>query len=164
LSRQGKAEANEAKAFGRGHGPEGPPPLRGLNVRQSDFLYRARLRLRAQGRGAEFDQYRAAHWRLKNGLEHRCLVALLHAPELLREAQSRISPRDFLTPAYAALAAVLLESARPDYALSVARSALAGRPYLPDPVDHDWAAELQSGLSGLESRRERWRLSQHRAR
>lgn len=108
----------------------------------------------------DFERLRAARWRLKNGLEHRALVALLHAPEVLQEARERLRPTDFLTPAYAALAAVLL-APQAAGALEVAYSAIASRPYIPDPEHFDWKSEARESVTLLLERRERWARSRH---
>jgi hypothetical protein len=99
----------------------------------------------------------AAHWRVKNGLEHRALVCLLRAPRALEEARRRLLPSDFLTPAYAGLAAVLLDANLGSRAAEVARGGLAGRPYLPDPGRFDWEAEATVTVARLLERRSRWR-------
>jgi hypothetical protein len=99
----------------------------------------------------------AAHWRVKNGLEHRALVCLLRAPRALEEARSRLLPSDFLTPAYAALAALLLDQALGAKAAEVAKRGISGRPYLPDPERFDWDAEATVTVARLIERRSRWR-------
>ncbi len=104
----------------------------------------------------EFRQrFLEARWRHKNGLEHRLVVALLHAPEVREEAVAFISPADFLTPAYAALAAVLLGPNGAE-AAELGADAIAGRPYLPDAVTHDWAGEARDAVACLVERRQRW--------
>jgi len=102
------------------------------------------------------EQFLSARWRHKNGLEQRLLVALLNAPEVREEALERLSPSDFLTPAYAALAAVLL-GPNGDDAARLGVEALEGRPYLPDAMSYDWAAEARELLARILARRERWR-------
>jgi hypothetical protein len=104
----------------------------------------------------DFERIRAAHWRHKNGLEHRCLVALIQAPEVLEEAGTALVPEDFLTPAYATLAAVLLRAPGSDV-LELARTSLAGRPYLPSMDGFDWAHEARESVSELVRRRDRWK-------
>lgn len=105
---------------------------------------------------ATLEAARVARWRLKNGLEHRTLVALLHAPEVVAQARCRISPADFLTPAYAALAAVILDAPEGASEQVRARAAIAGRPYLPSPADFDWTAEAAACVAAIAARRERW--------
>jgi hypothetical protein len=102
------------------------------------------------------ERFLEARWRHKNGLEQRCLVALLNAPDVREEALAQISTSDFLTPAYAALAAILLGPGGED-AARLGAEALEGRPYLPDPSFHDWAAEARDALARISERRERWR-------
>ena len=110
-----------------------------------------------------FEELRAARWRVKNGLEHRCLVALLHSPDQIPAAREQITPADFLTPAYAALAAVVLGGAVE--ALEQARGAISGRPYLPDGEMFDWRAEAEETVLRLVERRVRWeRARRKRAR
>lgn len=104
----------------------------------------------------ELEQARVARWRLKNGLEHRTLVALLHAPEIIPEARRMISPADFLTPAYAALAAVILDAPAGSPELDRARTAIAGRAYLPNPEASHWSAAAVAGVAALGERRARW--------
>ena len=110
-----------------------------------------RRRLSRREEDVLFEEIRSARWRHKNGLEHRCLVALIHAPDELPNAREKISPADFLTPAYAALAAALLEGPREN--IELARRAIVGRPYLPDEDDHDWAAEALDTVTRLADRR-----------
>lgn len=105
---------------------------------------------------AAFEEYRAARWRERNGLEARALVALCHAPEVLPEARRQVSPADFLTPPYAALAAVLLEAEPGAPELERARAAIAGRAYLPAPEGFAWADEARQLVGKLAERRERW--------
>jgi len=109
---------------------------------------------------AELEHARAARWRLKNGLEHRTLVALLHAPEIIPEARRTISPADFLTPAYAALAAVILDAPTGSPELERARTAIAGRAYLPNRDTFDWPVAAVAGVAALGERRERWTREQ----
>jgi hypothetical protein len=102
----------------------------------------------------------AAQWRLKNGLEHRALVCLLRAPRALEEARRQLLPSDFLTPAYAALAALLLDQALGTKAAEVAKRGIEGRPYLPDPERFDWEAEAAVTVVRLLERRNRWTQEQ----
>lgn len=99
----------------------------------------------------------AARWRVKNGLEHRALVSLLHAPRALEAARGQLAPSDFLTPAYAALATVLLDPALGPQVLPLARQGIARRPYLPDPQLFDWEAEAAAAVGRLLARRVRWK-------
>jgi len=73
-------------------------------------------------------RFLAARWRIKNGLEHRTLVSLFYAPDVLDAARSVLKPADFLTPAYAALAARLLESSAGESKCALALSAIESRP------------------------------------
>jgi len=129
--------------------------LDALRLSDRHFLAKAKGAMIALGEQRRFDAIRAAHWRHKNGLEQRLLVALLNAPGVRKEALALISPSDFLTPAYAALAAVLL-SPGGEEAARLGAEAIAGRPYLPDSSSHDWAAEARDGLARISERRERW--------
>lgn len=103
-----------------------------------------------------FEECRVRRWRMKNGLEHRALMALLHAPELLAEARQQLSPADFLTPAYAALAAIVLDAEPGAGVVQQARAAIVGRAYLPSPSAFDWTAEGRELVARLAERRERW--------
>ena len=113
---------------------------------------------------AELEQARVARWRLKNGLEHRTLVALLHTPEVIPEARRTISPADFLTPAYAALAAVILDAPAGSPELERARAAIAGRPYLPDRRAFDWRGTALVAATALAERRAKWTAQMVEAR
>lgn len=95
-------------------------------------------------------------WRYRGGLEFRVLVALLHAPEVLPKARRHLSPADFLTAAYAALAALLLNARLSARQLALARVAIAGRPYQPPADGFDWAGEARDGMRRLVERRQRW--------
>ena len=101
------------------------------------------------------ERFLEARWRHKNGLEHRSLVALVHAPEVLAEAAALVSPSDFLTPAYAVLAAILLGPGG-DEAARLGAEALEGRPYLPDSPSRDWASEARELVVRIVERHERW--------
>ena len=63
----------------------------------------------------------AAQWRVKNGLEHWALVCLLQAPQALEDARGLLAPSDILTPAYAALAALLFDPLEGAKAAEIAR-------------------------------------------
>lgn len=104
----------------------------------------------------------AARWRHKNGIEHRALVALLFQPEALDRARARLRPDDFLTPAYAALAALLLGLRADEPALEAARQALTERPYLPE--ERVLARQADELVAELCARRERWRVGRGRPR
>jgi hypothetical protein len=87
---------------------------------------------------------------------------LLRAPRALEEARRQLLPSDFLTPAYAGLAAVLLDANLGSRAAEVARRGLAGRPYLPDAERFDWDAEAAVTVARLIERRSRWRQERRR--
>lgn len=127
--------------------------LRGMDVGSRHCLYYLK---QAGASEQELEQARVARWRLKNGLEHRTLVALLHAPEVIPEARRTISPADFLTPAYAALAAVILDAPEGAPEVARARAAIAGRAYLPNTEAFDWRVAAVAGVAALGERRERW--------
>jgi hypothetical protein len=105
----------------------------------------------------EFERLRLVRWRLKNGLEHRALVALLAAPSARERARAVLRVSDFLTPAYAALAAVVLRKPEDAEQLESARSAaIDGRVYVPQLTPQEWESEAMSLLGLLLARRERW--------
>jgi len=98
-----------------------------------------------------------ALYRRQFGLEARALVAVVMAPETLDEARGSLGLRQLLTPAYAALASILLDAETPAGVRARARAGLAGRSYVPDGVDQDgWATEARNCLSELKARRLRW--------
>lgn len=99
-----------------------------------------------------------ALYRRQYGLEARALVSLIMAPpEALEEARRGLQLRQLLTPAYAALASVLLDLETPPGVRERARLDLASRSYIPAATDCDgWAGEARSCLSELIARRSRW--------
>jgi hypothetical protein len=70
-----------------------------------------RLGLSADEREGRLDQLNAPCGASRIASSTACLVGLLHSPEQIPGARGQVSPRDFLTPAYAVLAAIILESA-----------------------------------------------------
>ena len=113
-----------------------------------------------------------AIYRRQYGLEARALVALVMAPpEALVKARQGFQLRQLLTPAYAALASVLLDPETPAGVRQRARADLAARTYVPDGADRAaWAGEARNCLAELADRRERWdarateQLGERRAR
>jgi hypothetical protein len=99
-----------------------------------------------------------ALYRRQYGLEARALVALVMAPpEMLGEARGSLHLRQLLTPAYAALASVLLDAETPAGVRQRARADLAARTYMPSATDAaEWAAEAIACLGELRARRARW--------
>src|SRR5881396_2674054 len=105
-------------------------------------------------------EYRAellrARWRCRNGLEARALVALARSPAALVVARDRIMSDDFLTPAYAVGAALLLAADPDSRVLELIRDSLDARPYLPELSPTEWEAEALQLIEELVHRRERW--------
>lgn len=99
-----------------------------------------------------------ALYRRQYGLEARALVSLVMAPpEVLAEARGGLQLRQLLTPAYAALASLLLDPETPTRARQRARTDLAARTYLPSATDcEEWTAEARACLCELRARRSRW--------
>ena len=100
---------------------------------------------------------RLSYYRLRNGLEYRLLLALLHTPRGLEWARLQLHSHDFRSAPYAALAGVLLSEDMPPRALELARDAVASHPYLPDPNAHDWDGEALALIHEMVERRKRWR-------
>ncbi len=99
-----------------------------------------------------------ALYRRQYGLEARALVSLVMVPpEVVQEARQGLQLRQLLTPAYAALASVLLDPETPSNVKERARADLAARTYVPDGADREgWASEARNCLVELAARRERW--------
>ena len=97
-----------------------------------------------------------ARWRHKNGLEARTLVALARAPDVLADARERISAADFLSPAYAMAAALLLTTEFGAPVLELIGDGLDERPYLPDFSEDESEDEASRLVGLLQERRRRW--------
>src|SRR5437899_5218362 len=69
---------------------------------------------------------------------------------------SRSMPDDFLTPAHAVGAALLLAADPDSRVLELIRDSLDARPYLPELSPTEWEAEALQLIEELVQRRERW--------
>lgn len=111
--------------------------------------------------GLSGKQLGAIAWALhsqKSGLEARAVLALSLAPQdALEAARESLTPRHFLTAAYAVAVLVLLDPDTPPEKLERVRTDLAARPHLPPWPDPDaWRSELAWCVSELVARRTRW--------
>ena len=129
------------------------------NFRDRHFLAEAKRILGPERYGDMRPMLATARWRATNGLEARALVAMLHAPGLMdrvRNADDDLTPADFLTLPYAALAAALLDPEIGDRAAELGREAIERRPYAPSCEEAVWeeqASRLTDGLLGRRRRR-----------
>jgi hypothetical protein len=132
--------------------------LKRLRARGARFLgSRHFLReVRPQVSPETFEALRAARWRLKNGLESRALQAMLYSAEVRAVARVSLTPADFLTPPYAALAAVVVQEPEGSPVLERALASIARRPYVPDARAGGWTVDGLAVVAQMVKRRERW--------
>jgi hypothetical protein len=82
------------------------------------------------------------------GLEQRVLVAVLREPSLLEDLREKAKPEEFLTPAYGALAAVLLACGAESRIFKAARTAIYRHPDVELP-DISWCEEGMDKIAKL---------------